>query len=225
MRGENLFSKIDLRSSYHQVRIKDEYIHKTTFRTRDVHYEFVVVPFGLTNPPTTFMCLMNSVFSRYLDKFVLVFLDDILVYSKNEEEHEEHLRLTLQLLKEHHLYENMRKCDFYRDIIKYLSHIISEEGISMDPKKIEAITNWPTPRNVTDVRSFMGLAGYYRRFIEGFSKVAYAITSLQKKGVKFEWTSKCEESFQWLKNLLTSAPVLKIADPEKDFVVCTDACG
>ena len=171
------------------------------------------------------MCLMNSVFSRYLDKFVLVFLDDILIYSRNEEEHEDHLRLTLQLLRENQLYENMSKCEFYRDRIQYLGHIISEEGISVDPEKIEAIMSWPTPRNVTDVRYFMGLEGYYRRFIEGFSKVAHAITSLQNKGMKFEWTSRCEEIFQQLKNLLTSAPVLKVANPEKDFVVCTDACG
>ena len=136
-----------------------------------------------TNALATFMCLMNNFFSKYLDKFVLVFLDDILVYSKDEEEHEEHLRLTLQVLREHQLYAKLSKCDFYRDRIQYLGHIISEEGISVDPEKIEAITNWPTPRNVTDVRSFMGLAGYYRRFIEGFSKVAHAITSLQKKGI------------------------------------------
>ena len=159
------------------------------------NYEFVVVPFGLKNAPATFMCLMNSVFSRYLDKFILVFLDDILVYSKNEEEHEEHLRLTLQLLREHQLYAKLSKCDFYRDRIQCLGHIISEEGIYVDPNKIEAIMNWPTQRNVIDVRSYMGLGGYYGRFIEGFSKVAHAITSLQRKGIKFEWTSRCEESF------------------------------
>ena len=141
------------------------------------------------------MCLMNNVFSRYLDKFVLAFLNDILIYSKNEEEHEEHLRLTFQLLREHQLYAKLCRCDFYRDRIQYLGHIISKEGIYVDPEKIEAIMNWPTPRNVTDVRSFMELTGYYRRFIEGFSKVAHAITSLQKKGVKFEWTSRCEEIF------------------------------
>ena len=131
---------------------------------------------------------MNSVFSRYLDKFVLVFLDNIIIYSKNEEEHEENPILTLQLLRDHKLYAKLSKCDFYKDRIQYLGHMISEEGIYMDPDKIEAIMSWPTPRNVTDVRSFMGLAGYYRRFIEGFSKVAHAITSLQKKGMKFEWT-------------------------------------
>ena len=119
----------------------------------------------------------------------------------------------------------MSKCDFYRDIIQYLGHIILEEGISVDPENIESIKNCPAPKNVTEVRYFMGLAGYYRRFIEGFSNVAHVITSLQRKGIKFEWTSKCKESFQWLKYLLTSAPVLKVADPKKYFVVCTNACG
>ena len=129
----------------------------------------------------------------------------------------------MQLLREHQLYENLSKGDLYRDRIQYLGHIISEEGISVDPKKIESIMNCPTARSVTDVRYFMGLAGYYRRFIEGFSKVAHAITSLQRKGIMFEWTSRCEEIFQQLKNLLTSALVLKVADPKKYFVVCTDA--
>ena len=154
-----------------------------------------MVPFGLTNAPTTFMCLMNSVFSKYLDKFVLVFLDGILIYSKNEKEHEEHLRLTLKLLREHKSYAKLRKCDFYKDIIHYLGHIILDEGISVDPEKIEAILNWPTPINVTYVRSFMGLAGYQRRFIEGYSKFAHSITYLQKKGINFEWTPIYEESF------------------------------
>ena len=128
------------------------------------------------------MCLMNSVFNRYLDKFVLIFLDDILVYSKNEEEHEENLRLTLQLLREHQLYAKLNKCDFYRDRIQYLGHIISEEGISVDPEKIEAIMNWPTPRNVTNVRSFMGLAGYYRRFIEGFPRLHMPSILCKRRG-------------------------------------------
>ena len=164
------------------MRIKDEDIHKTTFRTRYGHYEFVAVPFGLTNAPDTFIFLIISVFSRYLDKFVLVFLDDILIYSKNEEEHEEQLRLKLQLLREHQLYAKMRKCDFSRDRIQYLGHIISEEGIYLDPEKIEAIMNWPTPRNVTDVRSFMGLAGYYRRFIEGFPKLHMLSLLCKRRG-------------------------------------------
>ena len=142
-----VFSKIDLRFGYHQVIIKDEYIHKTTFRTRYGHYDFVVVPFGLTNALATFMCLMNSVFSKYLDKFVLVFLEGILIYSKDEEEHEENFKMALQLLREHNLYAKLSKCDFYKDKIHYLGHIISNEGIYVDPEKIEAIMNWPTPRN------------------------------------------------------------------------------
>ena len=164
-------------------------------------------------------------FNKYLDKFVLVLLDGILIYSKNEEEHVEQLRLNLELLREHKMYADLRKCDFYKDRIHYLGHIISDEGISVDPKKIEAIMNWSAPRNMTDLRSFMGLARYYRRFIEGFSKVAHTITSLQTKGINFKWTLRCEESFQQLKNLLTSAPVLKIADLEFFFVVCADACN
>jgi hypothetical protein len=224
LRGENIFSKIDLRSGYHQVRIKEEDISKTTFRTRYGHYEFVVVPFGLTNAPVVFMCLMNDIFRNYLDKFVIVFLDDILIYSKLEEEHEHHLRLVLQVLREHQLYAKLRKCSFYQEQIHYLGHIISEEGIVVDPKKIEAIRGWPTPRNVSRSRYFMGLVGYYMRFIEGFSRISHPITSLQKKGTKFEWTTKCEENFQLLKELLTSAPILKIADPNENFVVCTDAC-
>jgi hypothetical protein len=146
LRGAAVFSKIDLRSGYHQVRIKDEDIHKTTFRTRYGHYEFVVVPFGLTNAPTTFMCLMNSVLNKYLDKFVLVFVDDILVYSKNKEEHEEHLRMVLQVLREHQLYAKFNKCDFFQKEIQYLGHIISAEGVAVDPKKIKEIMDWPAPR-------------------------------------------------------------------------------
>jgi hypothetical protein len=179
-----------------------------------------VVPFGLSNAPTVFMCLMNGVFREYLDKFVIVFLDDILIYSKTKEEHEKHLRMVLQVLREHQLYAKLSKCSFYQRKIHYLGHIISEEGIVVDPEKIEAIRGWPTPKNVTEVRSFMGLAGYYRIFIEGFSKIAHPITSLQKKGVKFKWTSECEERFQHLKNLLTSAPILKIVDLDKRISLC-----
>jgi hypothetical protein len=206
------------------VRIKEEYINKTTFRTRYEHYEFTVVPFGLSNAPVVFMCLMNGVFREYLDKFVIVFLDDILIYSKTKEEHEQHLRMVLKFLREHKLYAKLSKCIFYQKKIHYLGHIISTDGIKVDPEKIEAIRGWPTPRNVTEVRSFMGLSGYYQRFIKGFSNIASPITSLQKKGVKFEWTSKCEERFQQLKDILTSAPILNIADPDEDFFVCIDAC-
>jgi hypothetical protein len=224
LRGGNIFSKIDLRSGYHQVRIKEEDINKTTFKTRYGHYEFAVVPFGLSNAPSLFMCLMNGTFRNYLDKFVIVFLEDILIYSKSEEENEHRLRLVLQVLREHWLYDKISECYFYQEQIHYLGHIISKQGIAVDPEKIEAIRGWPTPRNVLEVRSFMGLAGYYKIFIEGFSKISHPITSLQKKGIKIEWTSECEEKFNLLKELLTSAPILKIVDPNEIFVVCTYAC-
>jgi hypothetical protein len=196
LKGAKIFSKIDLRLGYHQLIIKDEDINKTTIRTRYGHYEFTVVPFGLLNAPVVFMCLMNGVFRDYLDKFVIVFLDDILVYSKSEEEHEQHLRMVLQVLREHQLYAKLRKCSFYQRQIHYLGHIISEEGIAVDPEKVEAIREWSVPRNVAKVRSFMGLAGYYRRFIAGFSKISHPITSLQRKEEKFQWTKECEKSFQ-----------------------------
>jgi hypothetical protein len=148
LKDEKIFSKIDLRYGYHQVRIKDEDISKTTFRTMYGHYEFTVVLFGLTNAPVVFMCLMNGVFINYLDKLVIVFLDNILVYSKAEEEHEQHLRMVLQVLREHQLYTKLSKCSFYQRQIHYLGHIISEEGIVVDPEKVQAIREWRVPRNV-----------------------------------------------------------------------------
>ena len=148
LKDAKIFSKIDLRSRYHQVRIKDEDINKTSFRTRYGHYKFTVVPFGLSNAPVIFMCLMNGVFREYLYKFVMVFLDDTLVYSKSEEEHEHHLRMVLQVLRVHQMYGKLRNCSFYQNIIHYLGHIISEEGIAVGPKNIEAIKGWTTPKNV-----------------------------------------------------------------------------
>jgi hypothetical protein len=184
------------------------------------HYEFVVIPFGLTNTTNTFMCLMNSIFSQYLE---LVFIDDILVYSKTKEEHKEHLRIVLQNLRKHKLYAKFDKCDFYQKKIQYLGHVISLEGIAVDPEKIRAIMEWLIPKDVVDIRSFMGIIGYYCRFIEGFSKIAYPITSLQKKGTKFNWSQKCQDIFNKLKELLMTAPILKVAYPDKDFTVCVDA--
>jgi hypothetical protein len=157
-----VFSKIDLRSRYHQLEIKEEDIPKTTFKMRFRHYDFTFLPFGLTNAPGVFMSLMNAVFREYLDKFVQVFIDDILIYSRMKEEHHEHLILVLQCLRENKLYENLSKCYFYQSKIHYLGHIISGEGIVVDPVKFEAIMEWPAPKNVQEVRIFMGLAGYYR---------------------------------------------------------------
>jgi hypothetical protein len=185
MKGATVFSKIDMQSWYHQLWIKEDDIPKTTFKMRFVHYEFTVLSFGLTNSPRVFMSLMNGVFREYLDKSIQVFIDDILIYSRMMEEHNEQLRLVLQCLREHKLYGKLSKCSFYQSRIHYLGHVISGKGIVMDPTKVEAIMEWPAPTNVTEVRSFMGLAGYYRRFVEGFSKIANLITELQKKKKKF----------------------------------------
>jgi hypothetical protein len=161
LKGARIFSKFDLRLGYHQVSIMEEDISNTTFRTRYGHYEFTVVPFGPSNALVVFMCLINGVFKQYLDKFVIVFLDYIIVYSKLEEEHKKHLRMVLQILREHKLYVKLSKCIFYQKKIHYLEHIISVEGIIVDPDKIESIRGWSMPRNVTEVRSFMGLVDYY----------------------------------------------------------------
>ncbi|KAL5545122.1 hypothetical protein UlMin_008906 [Ulmus minor] len=153
------------------------------------------------------MDLMNRVFKEFLDKFVIVFIDDILIYSKTKEEHEEHLRITLRTLEEHKLYAKFSKCEFWLDKVHFLGHVVSKDGVSVDPAKIEAVSKWPAPTNVTEIWSFLGLAGYYRRFVEGFSSLAAPLTALTKKGKKYEWTEKCEESFQELKRRLTSAPI------------------
>ena len=168
LRGATVFSKIDLRSGYHQLRVKEEDIPKTTFRTRYGHYEFVVMPFGLTNAPAAFMDLMNRMFSPYLDVFVVVFVDDILIYSKTLEDHDRHLRIVLQVLREAKLYAKFGKCEFWKEEVKFLGHVVSKEGISVDPSKVEAVLNWSRPTTPTEIRSFLGLARYYQRFIEGF---------------------------------------------------------
>jgi len=222
MKGAAVFSKIDLRSGYRQLRIKEEDISKTAFRTRFGHYEFVVVPFGLTNAPAVFMSLMNGVFRKYLDQFVHIFLDDILIYSKKEKEHEKHLRVVLTCLRENQSYGKLSKCSFFHKKVHYLGHIISGEGISVYLEKVKAIMDWPVPKNSDEVCS-MGLAGYYRRFVEGFSRITKPITTLQRKGVRYEWTNECGTTFTQLKRLLTSAPFLQVPDMRKDFTVCTDA--
>ncbi|GJS21663.1 putative reverse transcriptase domain-containing protein [Tanacetum coccineum] len=195
-----VYSKIDLRSGYHQLRVCEEDISKTTFRTRYGHYEFQVKPFGLTNAPAVFMDLMNRVCKPYLDRFVIVFINDILIYSKSRKEHEGHLKLILNLLK---------KEEF--------------EGIHVDPAKIEAIKDWASPKTPTEIRQFLGLAGYYRRFIEGFSKIARPMTKLTQKSMKFEWGEKAEAAFQLLKQKLCSAPILALPEGSENFVVYCDA--
>ena len=196
LQGAKVFSKIDLRSGYHQLKIREQDIPKTAFTTRYGLYEYTVMSFGLTNAPAYFMNMMNKVFMEFLDKFVVVFIDDILVYSKNEEEHKEHLRLVLGKLREHQLYAKFSKCEFWLNEVAFLGHVISGKGISVDPRKIEAVVEWEVPTNVTEVRSFLGMAGYYRRFVEGFSRIAQPLTKLTKKNMKFVWGDDCEQIFQ-----------------------------
>ncbi|XP_052734044.1 uncharacterized protein LOC128196602 [Vigna angularis] len=207
LHGASVFSKIDLRSGYHQIRVKEGDIQKTAFRSRYGHYEYVVMPFGVTNAPAVFMDYMNRIFRPYLDKFVVVFIDDILIYSKSCEEHEEHLRLVLGVLREKELYAKLSKCEFWTKEVQFLGHVVTAGGISVDPAKVRAVLDWESPRSVTEVRSFVGLAGYYRRFIEGFSKIVAPLTQLTRKDHPFAWTDQCESSFQELKQKLTSAPV------------------
>ncbi|WVZ58398.1 hypothetical protein U9M48_008675 [Paspalum notatum var. saurae] len=203
--GATVFSKIDLRSGYHQIKVREEDIPKTAFSTSYGLYEYLVMSFGLTNAPSFFMYLMNSVFMNELDKFVVVFIDDILVYSKNEKEHEEHLRIVLSRLREHKLYAKFSKCAFWLKEVAFLGHILSAKGVAVDPSKVEDVLNWKQPQTVTEIWSFLGLAGYYRRFIKDFSKIAKPMTALTQKNAKFAWSSKCEEAFGTLKTLLTSA--------------------
>ncbi|CAA0813692.1 Uncharacterized mitochondrial protein AtMg00860, partial [Striga hermonthica] len=181
--GASVFLQIDLRSGYHQLKIRESDISKTAFRTRYGHYEFVVMPFGLSNAPAVFMDLMNRVFHPFLDQFVIVFIDDILVYSRDIDQHKEHLRIVLETLRREKLYAKFSKCEFWLNRVAFLGHIVTARGIEVDPSKIEAVSKWDMPRSAADVRSFLGLAGYYRRFIEGFSKIAQPLNNLTKKAV------------------------------------------
>ncbi|GJT91944.1 putative reverse transcriptase domain-containing protein [Tanacetum coccineum] len=181
------------------------------------------MPFGLTNAPAVFMDLMNRVCRPYLDKFVIVFIDDILIYSKTKEEHDAHLRLILLFLKKEELYAKFLKCDFWLSKVQFLGHVIDSEGIHVDPAKIESIKDWESPKTPTEIRQFLGLAGYYRRFIEGFSKIAKPMTKLTQKSVKFNWGEKEETAFQTLKQKLCSAPILALPEGSENFVVYCDA--
>ena len=223
LRGARVYSKIDLRTGYHQLRVRETDISKTAFRTRDGHFEFTVMPFRLTNAPAAFMDLMHRVFQPYLDQFVVVFLDDILIYSQLEKEHEGHLRIILQLLRDNQLYAKFSKCKFWLTEVRFLGHVVSASSVSVDPEKVEAMMSWERPKSAFEIRSFLGLAGYYRRFIEDFSRLATPMNKLTQKEVKFDWDDRCEEAFQELKRRLTTAPILIVLDRGQGYTVYCDA--
>jgi transposase InsO family protein len=221
--GSRYFSSLDLRSGYNQIRIAEDDTYKTCFRTRYGAYEFLVVPFGLAGAPPIFQSLMNEVLRPYLDKFCLVYLDDILVYSKTKNEHVEHLRIILTKLREHQLYCKLSKCEFLRSSLTYLGHHISFEGIGVEERKVNAIRCWERPKNLVNLQSFLGLCNYYRKFVRNFSSIAAPLTNLTKKSVTFEWTSVQETAFTQLKEALMNTPILRNADNSLPFEVQTDA--
>ncbi|KAL4290327.1 hypothetical protein GQ457_14G018800 [Hibiscus cannabinus] len=223
--GAQFFSKLDLLAGYHQIRVKAADVSKTAFRTHEGHYEFLVMPFGLTNAPSTFQSTMNDVFRPYLRKFVLVFLDDILIYSQNWQDHLEHVRQVLQKLRDNRLVAKKSKCAFGQTQIDYLGHVVSREGLAVDPAKVEAIRAWPLPTTVKGVRGFLGIAGYYRKFIKGFATIAAPLSNLLCKGDVFQWSESTQQAFDHLKQCLCSAPVLSLPDFDKEFIVETDASG
>jgi hypothetical protein len=223
IKGASVFSKIDLRSRYHQLRIQELDIPKTAFHTRYGLYEYTVMSFRLTNAPAYFMYLMNKVLLEYSDKFVVIFINDILVYSKIEEEHEEHLRMVLEKLRANQLYAKFSKCESWLTQVAFLGHVIFVGEVSVDPGKVRDVLNWKPPMNVSEIHNFLGLVGYYHRFIQDFSKLAKPMTRLLEKGKVFKWTHDCQVNFDELKKRLTTAQVLVLPDLSKKFDIYCDS--
>jgi len=224
LEGARFFTKLDLRSGYHQVRMHVDDIEKTAFRTHEGHFEFLVMPFGLTNAPATFQSLMNAVLQPFLRKFVLVFFDDILIYSPSWSQHLQHINMVLSALRDNQLKLKRSKCSFATSSVSYLGHVITAHGVAMDQDKVEAVSSWPQPHSPRGLRGFLGLAGYYRRFIQNYRTIAAPLTALLRKAA-FVWSPEATEAFETLKKALSTAPVLQLPNFDNTFVVDCDASG
>jgi hypothetical protein len=222
LHGAIFFTKIDLRSRYHQINIREQDIEKTTFRCHFGHFEFLVMPFGLTNAPTTFQSFMNHIFRGQLRKYLLVFFDDILIYSKTWDEHLTHLEEVLDIMQAQSLYAKESKCEFGMRELLYLGHIISEQGVQVHQEKIRDTLDWPTPKNLTELRGLFGLCSYYRQFVKGFSQLGAPLTDLTKK-VAFHWTEESQQTFDKRKEVMSTCPILALPDFSQSFVLECDA--
>jgi hypothetical protein len=224
LKGAKFFTKIDLKSGYHQIKVRSQDVPKTAFRTPLGAFEWLVMPFGLTNAPATFQRFVNHILQEYLGEFVCVYMDDILIYSNTEEEHIIHVRKVLDILRANKLLAKMSKCDFFAPQVEYLGHIVSAHGVSVDPAKIKAILEWPILRTKTEVRSFLGLANYYRRFIENFSALTAPLSALVHDTAPEHvvWTPALNDTFAKVKHVLTQAPVLRMYDPALKCMLVTD---
>jgi hypothetical protein len=221
--GSSYFSTLDLASGYHQIKVKEADTHKTAFRTPMGHFEWLVMPFGLCNAPATFQSAMNDVFGDRIGKFVLVYMDDILVFSKSKAEHLAHLKEVLQLLGAHNYYLKRKKCHFMKTEVTFLGHVISDKGLQVDPTKLDVIRKWKRPEDKGEIRSLLGFGNYFRRFIYHYSDMVRPLTELTKDTVATVWTPECEEAFNNLRNAIINAPVLKHPDLNKPFQLVCDA--
>ena len=226
LKDARVFTKIDLQSGFHLIRVAEEDIRKTAFRTKYGHFEFLVMPFGLCNAPATFQSTMNDIFRELIDTSLIVYMDDVLVYSKNHEDHEQHLRQVLSLMREHKLRARVHKCRFLQEEVDYLGYIVGKGQVKVDPRKLEAIRNWPPPRDVHELRSFLGMANTLLRFTHMFAAHAAILSDLLQgkpgKKDKLPWTGEHQEAFDKLKELLMSPATLHIPDPNLPIIIHTD---